>query len=80
MLTHWIEDGCYSDHTSREPEAGHDGSDPADALGRASKLVLQSHKEDPEALQRAHDQHVYLRTQQQKSLNSVQTKKKSYFI
>lgn len=64
-LTLWIKDGCYGYRTSREPEAGHDGSDPADALGRASKLILQSHKEDPEALQCAHDQHVHLRKQQQ---------------
>lgn len=72
MLTPWIEDGCHGDRTSREPEAGHDGSDPADALGRASELVLQCHEKDPEGLQRAHDQHVHLRTQQQMSFHSVQ--------
>lgn len=40
----------FSAQTSRQTQAGHDWADPADALRRASKLVLKSHKEDPEAL------------------------------
>lgn len=40
----------FSAQTSRQTQAGHDWADPADALRRASKLILKSHKEDPEAL------------------------------
>lgn len=39
-----------SAQTCRQTQAGHDWADPADALRRASKLVLKSHKEDPKAL------------------------------
>lgn len=53
----------FSAQTSRETQAGHDGADPADALRRASKLILKSYKEDPEALQRSHHENIYLQTE-----------------
>lgn len=57
-----VRDGCYRDSrsTSWESDAGHDGANPADALGRATELVLQHHEEDPKSLQGPHHQHVHL--------------------
>lgn len=57
----------FSAQTCRQTQAGHDGADPADALRRASKLVLKSYKEDPEALQRPHHEDIYLLAQKHKN-------------
>lgn len=46
--------------TSRQPHTGHDGSDPADALCRPPKLILEGHKEDPKSFQSTHHQDVNL--------------------
>ena len=48
--------------TSRKPETRHDGTDPADSLSRAPKLIMECHEEDPEGLQSSHHQDIDLQS------------------
>lgn len=50
--------------TSEEAQGGHDGADPADLLGGASHLLLESHEENPERLEHPHHEDVDLRREQ----------------
>lgn len=52
--------GYFPIQTSRQTQTRHDGTDPADALWRASKLILEGHEEDPKALQCSHHEDIYL--------------------
>lgn len=54
--------GFFQIQTSRQTQTGHDGTNPADALRRTTKLVLESHKEDPKTLQCSHYEDIYLQT------------------